>query len=178
MKPIAKWPVRILCIVALFTGAESLPMADLSTHSAACAAPEYHQFDFWIGDWDAFEIDAAMPVARVRVDRILEGCVLREDYQDTSGLQGQSFSIYDASRKVWHQSWVTNRGHLLVIEGKMQDGEMILIGSDHTADGKERHVRGVWKPEKSAVRETATTSIDGEKTWHPWFDLVFRPHKA
>jgi len=29
----------------------------------------------------------------------------------------------------------------------------------------------------SAVRETEITSIDGEKTLKPWFDLVFRSHK-
>lgn len=151
---------------------------------AACSAPEFHQFDFWAGDWDAFEIDNPhTPVARTRVDRILDGCVLLEDYQDTSGSHGQSFSIYDASRKVWHQSWVTNRGKLLVIEGTMQSGEMVLSGVDHTGDGnsndnrKEKLVRGDWKPVNGGVRETAVTSLDGGKTWTPWFELVFRPHK-
>jgi hypothetical protein len=28
-----------------------------------------------------------------------------------------------------------------------------------------------------AVRETAMASTDGGKTWEPWFDLWFRPHK-
>jgi hypothetical protein len=27
------------------------------------------------------------------------------------------------------------------------------------------------------VRETATRSKDGGKTWEPLFDIVFRPHK-
>lgn len=35
--------------------------------------------------------------------------------------------------------------------------------------------RGVWKPEKGGVRESAVTSADGGKTWEPWFDLMFRP---
>lgn len=181
MKPIMPWLVIIACIAALFTTTERLPPGGVFSTEClgpvSCVAPQYHQFDFWIGDWDVFEIDRSTPVARVRVDRILEGCVLREDYQDTNGLKGQSFSIYDAPRKIWHQSWVTNRGQLLVIEGKIQGGEMVLSGLDRTADGKKRHVRGVWKPVNSAVRETAITSIDGEKTWKPWFDLVFRSHK-
>src|SRR5262245_29750029 len=67
---------------------------------AACAAAEYRQFDFWVGDWDAFESGGSTPVARVRVDRVLEGCALLEQYEDTNGLKGQSFSMYDASRKV------------------------------------------------------------------------------
>jgi hypothetical protein len=121
MNPNAQWLVGIVCAVALITNVSgSLISGAFTTESSgpnACSAPEYHQFDFWIGDWDVFEIKGSAPVARVQVGRILGGCVLREDYQDTGGLQGQSFSIYDASRKVWHQSWVTNRGQLLVIEG-------------------------------------------------------------
>lgn len=143
----------------------------------SCSAPEYRQFDFWVGDWDAFDPGGTTPVARLRVDRLLDDCVLRERYDGSDGHQGQSFSIYDISRKVWHQSWVTNRGELLVIEGTLQSGEMILTGADRTKDGRDRQVRGVWKPEAGGVRETAVTSIDGGKTWKQWFDLEFRPHK-
>jgi DICT domain-containing protein len=125
-----------------------------------------------------FDVDKpATRVARTRVDRILNGCALREDYQDATGLKGQSFSIYDASREVWHQSWVTNRGRLLVIEGTFQAGEMVLSGVDRTPTGEERHVRGAWKAVNGGVRETAVISTDGGKTWQPWFDLLFRRHR-
>ena len=153
------------------------PLAAGETAKQNCTAPEYHQFDFWLGDWDAFDADnPAKPVARARITRILDGCVLLEDYEDTNGHHGQSFSVYDASRKAWHQSWVTNRGELLVIEGRFQAGEMLLNGSD-LKNGSERGVRGVWKPVAGGVSETAVTSTDGGKTWQPWFDLVFRLHK-
>jgi hypothetical protein len=78
---------------------------------------------------------------------------------------------------VWHQNWVTNRGQWLLIDGGLQGSEMVLSGVDRTADGKEKLVRGVWKPEGGAVRETAVTSTDGGKTWQPWFDLWFRPRR-
>jgi hypothetical protein len=111
------------------------------------------------------------------VDRILDDCVLWEQYERNTGLQGQSFSLYDASRKAWHQTWVTNRGELLVIEGGLIAGEMILSGVERLPDGQVRHVRGKWRPNDGGVREIAVLSNDGEKTWHSWFDLVFRPHK-
>ena len=150
--------------------------AAVAAEPVPCTAPEYRQFDFWAGDWDVFEIDSPTKVARARVDRILDGCALHEDYQGTSGAKGESFSIYDASRKVWHQSWVSNRGQLVVIEGNIQTGAMVLSGADHRANGEERQVRGTWKPVDGGVRETAVTSTDGGKTWTLWFDLVFRPH--
>jgi len=142
----------------------------------ACSAPEYRQFDFWIGDWDAFEVsDPTTISAHIRIDPILGGCVLKETYEGASGATGQSFSIYDKSRGVWHQTWVTNRGTLLTIEGTLQDGAMVLTGSDRTAEGKPRLVRGIWKTDSLGVRETAATSTDNGATWTPWFDLLFRP---
>lgn len=154
------------------------PLISLAASKPSCQAPEYHQFDFWIGDWDAYDTDNPNIVsARIKVDRILEACVLHEDYQDTSGHKGQSFSIYDASRRVWHQSWVTNRGELLVIEGTYHSGEIILTGTDKDADGKERLVRGTWKAVPEGVRESAVRSTDGGQTWTPWFDIIFRRHR-
>jgi hypothetical protein len=183
MKPIAVWlQVGVVFLLAFAGRTENLPARPASSEApskpAHCTASEYRQFDFWVGNWDAFDVDNPNKVvARNRVDHILDGCVLLEDYQGTNGSKGQSFTIYDESKKVWHQTWVTNRGELLTIEGKMQAGKMVLSGVDHTADGKERHVRGVWEPVDGAVRETAVTSTDGGQTWEPWFDLWFRPHK-
>jgi len=57
----------------------------------------------------------------------------------------------------------------------MHGSEMVLSGTDRTTDGKTRYVRGTWKPVSGGVREVAVTSIDGGKTWKPWFDLMFRP---
>ena len=173
--------ISFVLILALFATIEDDTAAHRSAqqHSkqAFCSGPEYRQFDFWLGDWDAFDAGKAQVVARVRVDRILDGCVLREDYERVNGgLHGQSFSLYDVSRKIWHQSWATNRGELLTLEGKLTDGEMVLAGAERAADGAERLVRGAWKPINGSVHETAVTSLDAGKTWQPWFGLVFRPH--
>ncbi|MGC2198366.1 MAG: nuclear transport factor 2 family protein [Terriglobales bacterium] len=164
---------------ASLIGIAARSLAAESTKANACLATEYHQWDFWIGDWDVFDADSpAKAVARVHVDRILDGCVLREDYQDTEGHQGQSFSIYDAGKKMWHQSWVTNRGQLLLLDGGLQGGNMALSATETTADGEAKQIRGVWKPIEGGVRETAVTSMEGSKTWTPWFDLLFRPHAS
>jgi ketosteroid isomerase-like protein len=157
------------CIALSSSGPEESPQ------STACATPEHHQFDFWIGDWDAFDFGTPNKVARTRVDRILSGWVLHESYEDPAGLAGESFTIYDPQRKLWHQSWVTNHGQLLVIEGRLKNGEIVLSGQDHS---KSALVRGTWKPVDGGVRETAFTSSDNGTTWKPWFDLLFRAHTA
>jgi hypothetical protein len=142
-----------------------------------CTAPEYRQFDFFAGDWDAYDVTAsAKLVARNKVDLILGGCVLHEVYRQTDSLVGESFSIYDASRGRWHQSWVTNHGALLLLDGGLEGGRMALTATEKASDGTPSLLRGVWRREGTAVRETAERSADGGKTWTPVFDLLFRPH--
>jgi hypothetical protein len=173
--------VILLCITFLSVGpcaqAASTLNPDEPAKVAACSAPEYRQFDFWIGDWDTFDMDnPGKVVARLRVTRILDGCVVQEDYRDTNGHNGLSFNIYDASAKLWRQTWVTNRGKFLLLGGGMENGAMVLQG-DWIVDGKKQLVRGTWKPVRGGVEEIAFTSTDDGKTWNPWFDIVFRPHK-
>ncbi|WP_158880126.1 hypothetical protein [Rhodanobacter sp. L36] len=145
--------------------------------SGSCSAEVYRQFDFWIGDWDTFDSDAPNKpsIARNHVDAILDGCVLREDYDQFDGLHGQSFTTYDASRKVWHQSWVTNRGGLLVMEGTQQGRRIVLSGID-----TRKHVlmRVSWEAQGHGVREIARQSSDNSAQWQPVFDIVFRPHRS
>jgi hypothetical protein len=147
--------------------------------AAPCSSPQYRQFDFWLGDWDVIDAGTHERVARARVRSILGGCVVLEEYRGSTGSKGRSFSIYDVTRAVWHQTWVTDRGRLLVIEGHFRGGVMAMEGSDRAAAGApERLVRGRWQAlgHGLGVRESADRSIDAGKSWQPWFDLIFRPH--
>ena len=145
-------------------------LAATNESSAGCQGSSYHRFDFWIGDWAVSDVGSPVTVARARIDSILDGCVLREDYRGYDGHGGQSFTIYDASQRVWHQTWMTNGGSRLEIEGKFENGEMTLSGRNQQGE----MVRGIWKPVKGEVRETALKSPDHGKTWLPWFDIIFR----
>jgi hypothetical protein len=166
------------CCIAFGTGsAHPALFTAFAQTPQFCSAPEYRQFDFWVGDWDVFDVGAKAPTAHAKVSRILGGCVLLEEYEDTSGSQGKSFSIYDSSRRVWHQTWVTNRGQLLWIEGHYANQEMVLTGVEQANGGLQKQVRGTWMQVPDGVRETAVTSVDGGKHWDLWFDLMFRPRK-
>ena len=47
--------MAVLCISVSAT-ADRDALATESAKTASCASPVYRQFDFWIGDWDAFDV--------------------------------------------------------------------------------------------------------------------------
>ena len=61
-----------------------------------CQTPEHRQFDFWVGDWDAYDLpDTAVAVARIQVTRIMDGCALREVYAQEDGLERAVVRTFD-----------------------------------------------------------------------------------
>ncbi|MHB8424825.1 MAG: hypothetical protein ACYDB9_06675 [Gammaproteobacteria bacterium] len=143
----------------------------------ACAAPAYRQLDFWLGDWDVYDNDGRGPVvARDRVASILDNCVVLERYTQFGGITGESFNIYDQSRHVWHQTWVTNRGALLVLEGRFKDGVLTEYAHSLNSRGRAVQWRATWRLQGHGVRETAYISKDDGKTWNTDFDLLFLKH--
>jgi hypothetical protein len=144
-----------------------------------CSASDYHQMNFWVGDWDTVDTEAPSgPVqARAHVDPIAQGCAIHELYEQIDGLIGDSILSYDAARKQWQQTWVTNRGSIMVISGNFKDGMLALAGEAHLNDGKTVMQRIYWKAQDKSVREWAVMSKDGGKTWVPAFDVLFRKHQ-
>ena len=146
---------------------------------AACQAPEVHQFDFWIGDWDAFEDDdTRTPIARTRITAIAAGCAIHELYEQSDGLIGDSILAFDPVQRAWQQTWVTNRGSLMVVTGRLVEGALVLEGDMHAANGTSLRQRITWTKQGEAVREAAIVSRDGGKSWQQAFDVAFRKHRG
>lgn len=176
---IAAWFGAIaLAATVVAAPSRAMAQADSTTPASHCTTPVYHQFDFFIGDWDTYDVsDSTKIVARNHVTRMVGGCAIREVYEQSDGMLGESFSTYDAARHLWHQSWVTNRGELLLLDGGLRGANMVFTAIEKGSDGKSSLLRGTWIPQQGSVRETAVRSVDGGKTWTPVFDIIFRPHR-
>lgn len=143
----------------------------------ACTDAAHHRFDFWIGDWDVFDTEAPSgPVqARASVKPIAGGCAIHELYEQNDGLVGDSILSYDAVRRQWQQTWVTNRGSFMAIAGNAKDdGALVLDGEVHLANGTTVLQRITWAVQGADVRESAVVSKDRGATWSPAFDVLFR----
>ena len=164
-----------LAVVIVFSTDGTVRGAQASRAPAECAGAEFREFDFFVGEWNVYDAGSSKLKAHNSVSHMLDGCAIREVYRRTDGYTGESFSTYDSARHQWHQSWVTNRGELLLLDGGIKDGAMVLTGPEQTASGTASVIRGVWKREANgSVRETAERSTDRGATWTVVFDLEFR----
>jgi len=143
---------------------------------AACADLSYRQFDFWLGDWNVATADGKL-VGRDHIEKAYGGCTLQEHWTSVDGGTGGSFTIYDMSRKLWHQTWVDSTGTLVVLEGSLKDGRMVMTGQMVNSLGKHELDRMSWTPLQAGtagkIRQLWETSEDNGKTWKVIFDVYY-----
>jgi tetratricopeptide (TPR) repeat protein len=145
--------------------------AQVRASAYPCEQPaEFHQFDFWKGDWvvTANGLHAGKNKISVRE----HGCLLMEEWQGASGSTGVSINYYDPAKHKWVQQWLSADGTLIHIEGGLRDGNMVLEGDAYYyGTGVRAPFRGTWTPlPDGRVRQYFEQSDDGGKTWNAWFD--------
>ena len=150
------------------------PVTRGQTASApSCTAPEYHQFDFWLGNWTVHRPDGRLAGTN-RITREFKGCVLHEHWAGHGGSNGESFNIYDAARGRWHQTWVDDSGTLLTLDGGLVGTSMVLSGVQIGSGGARTTERITWTPNNDGqVRQLWESSPDGGKTWTVQFDGLY-----
>lgn len=163
---------RPLCVVLLiYLGLAPAFGADQKLPSS-CADAAYRQFDYWLGDWNVATMDGKL-VGRDRVQKVYGGCVVQEHWTSVDGGTGGSYSIYDFTRKTWHQTWVDSTGTLLVLEGGLKDGHMVLTGDNTLPGGRRAMNRMSWTPMGGKLRQLWEVSEDNGKTWKVVFDVYY-----
>ncbi len=137
-----------------------------------CTAAEHRQFDFWLGEWRVTTPDGKLAGIN-RIERVYDGCVLHERYGNGRGYRGESLNMYDPGRKVWHQTWVDNTGTLLLLEGGLKDGRMVLEGTTTAAEGVVTRHRITWTPNADGSVRQFWESTDAKGAWTTAFDGLY-----
>jgi hypothetical protein len=133
--------------------------------------PPAREFDFWVGSWQVSDPQSGQPLGLSQVDSILGGRVLHEHWWGADGYRGESFNVFDRDRRCWHQSWVSDNGTLLLLDGGMQDGTMLLEGV--APDGARQRIR--WRREGYGdVLQHWESSSDAGHTWVDRFRGLYR----
>jgi hypothetical protein len=165
---------KALIATAILVTSVSAAWAQDGHSEKPCSAPEYSQFDFWVGDWQVTSPDGK-PLGANRIAKILGGCAIQENWAGAGGSIGQSYNIYAKARGVWHQTWVDNSGSLLVLDGGIEDGRMVLRGETPARDGKGTVMHEIsWTPMATGqVRQHWQISRDGGGEWSDAFVGIY-----
>lgn len=146
-----------------------------------CSQPAYRQFDFWIGEWEAFA-PTGKKGGDSKISIMLDSCTILEEWT-SAGLQkglryaGKSYNMYNAAKKKWQQYWVDNTGSITqYFNGHYEDGKMILQTDNEKVNDTLWQIQKMTfynlSPDK--VRQHGETSSDNGKTWVTSFDLEYR----
>lgn len=165
----------IICFCLLI----SVPISFLNAQAPTpCSGEGYQQFDFWVGEWDVFSTSADTLVGQSKINKILNGCVIEENWTGGTGFKGKSFNTYNSLDSTWNQVWVDVSGATYHFSGQYQDNKMSLKGETANKKGKalftltfennqiDKTVRQVWK-----------MSTDEGENWNVLFDGTYRPKK-
>jgi len=141
----------------------------------SCSTEKYHQFDFWIGDWNV--TSEGQLAGTNSIHPVHNGCALMEKWQGTGegAISGSSFNIYDRANERWHQTWIDDSGTLLELNGGWHDGHMVMEGRRPAADGKGVVLHRItWTPNADgSVRQVWDASKDDGQSWTVLFDGLY-----
>lgn len=164
-------PLVLLLAVAL----PATPADASAQETSPCSTPEHRRFDFWIGEWEVFDAQGKRAGTNV-IERVLDGCVIRERWTGAGGMRGTSLNLYDVRDGLWHQTWVDSRGSRLELAGAYREDEMVLEGTVPSEDdpGSVVYHRITWsRLEGGRVRQLWEASRDDGKTWSVLFDGTY-----
>ena len=140
--------------------------------------PGFHELDFWLGAWDVFADQ--QKVGTNRIEKILEGCAISENWVDVEGHQGKSLFYYQSATQRWKQVWITEQATLPgglkekeLIE-RFKDGGVRFQGEIPLADGRVYLDRTTLTPlPNDRVRQVIEVSRDAGQTWRVNFDAEY-----
>jgi hypothetical protein len=144
---------------------------------SACASDAHRAFDFWVGDWEVFPSGKDRLVARSKIERLYDGCAIRENWMPLKGAGGGSLNSYDPQTGRWFQYWVDGQGGQVQFVGGAVAGKIVLTGFWRNANGAGKHAltRMTYTAiDKDTVRQHGEGSTDEGLTWTTSFDFLYR----
>lgn len=149
-----------------------------------CSRPEYRQFDFWLGQWEAFNTNG-QKAGDSKITLLLDSCVILEEWTSAvvnRGIRfaGKSFNTYNAGTKQWQQTWVDNAGgsnEYLI--GKFENNKIIYSSSLFPFSKDTMAIRKMTFTNISPVklRQHGEISKDNGISWTTEYDFEYRRKK-
>ena len=135
----------------------------------------YRQFDFWVGEWNVYHSTADTLVGISKIEPIIDGKGILENYHTPAGYKGKSLNTYNTQTQQWEQYWIDNVGTILNLKGKYEDGKMVM--GNRTPSGDTFVLNKItWTPLGNGyVIQVWEVSQDEGKNWQKVFDGTYKP---
>ncbi len=169
---------RLVLMQCVLLSAFSLSATAQQVNSRPCKeSPAYRGMDFWMGEWDV-ETAKGAPAGASKIELILDGCIILENWTGKNGYAGKSFNLFHSDSSKWEQIWVDNQGQVTRYEGDAKDGNIYYRSERVDADGKKVLMKMTFFPKgPDQVRQFGEISPDGGATWTPEYDLLYKRKK-
>jgi len=149
-----------------------------------CGDPVYRQFDFWLGQWEAFALNGKK-AGDSKVSVILDSCVILEEWTSASIHQGiryagTSFKTWNAAPGKWQKTWVDNAGGSNeYLQGKFNGNQIIYTSSPFPVSKDTMAIRKMTFTSLSPykLRQHGEISKDNGLSWATEYDLEYRKIK-
>lgn len=149
-----------------------------------CSNPEFRQFDFWIGEWEAYGANGKK-AGDSKISLILDSCIILEEWTSAAVQQGlryagKSFNTWNAAAKQWQQTWVDNTGNTTAFtKGKFENNKITFITDPFPFSKDTIAIRRLtfFDLGHDKVRQFGEISKDKGTTWMPEYDLEYRRRK-
>ena len=157
-------------------------VAQARRNATPCAySPESRQFDFWIGDWEVHDnTQNQVVVGSSHVERILNQCVIFENWTGAFGGSGKSLNAWNAELGCWQQNWMDDTGGVTNFTDGHWDGtKLVFVADKKDAQGnavKNRLSFFALGPDQ--VRQFSEQSRDNGVTWTVVYDFNYLRRKS
>ncbi len=141
-----------------------------------CVKPEHRQCDFWAGRWDVFVSGSNRLVGHSQVEKLYDGCVLRENWTGVGGGAGGSLNLYQAVTGRWRQTWADSTGGMTEYSGQLVGSDMRFLAAEtDLRTGAFLVRRMTFSPlPDGTVRQLIEVSPDSGTSWKVEEDLNYR----
>lgn len=142
---------------------------------APCEGEAYHQFDFWVGDWEVTDPSGNLQ-GNNSITREEGGCLIVERWTSAAGNTGQSYNYYNPERDEWRQLWVSQGAIIDYTGGLTESGSMKLEGEiTYHANSTKVPFTGEWSlnDDGSVTQHFEQYSADKDE-WVTWFTGIYR----
>jgi len=156
----------------------SLPVAkaaqDKPTPPPPCNNEIYHQFDFWLGEWNVKD-QSGQHLGTNSITREENGCLIIERWTSKSGSTGQSYNYVDLATKnedtpQWRQVWVSAGFTIDYTGGLSAKNKMELTGNITYRNGTSAPFKGIWTLQADGTVRQYFEQYDAKtEKWTPWF---------